>query len=514
MKKVRILLLLLLIPMVQYGQIVADHTVVDQFDDIPQQYIDIVKTMLVCMAGESHSMGYQNGQLLLEQLDPTYQVETYTTDPPPAYSDQYLRIGRPYMMGEDSFFSPSGLDNLKQAVADQNDTGNPFDVMGFVWCWDMTWENPPGGTMDPVYRVRWAGSSEGSPDGNKRWGLDRGDSILTGNRVNMDTYLEGVDEVIRYCKDMGIPTQWIYNTGPVDGEEENGSEMGFQRELKHDHIRAWVAADASRILFDYADILCWNNDGEKNMAEWNDNGEIRPHAQIHPDNLMDYDESFNIIDMVNDTDGDHIGEVGALRLAKAMWWMLARIAGWEGTGTVSVPVSVIEVTGEGGATTIEEPGGTLQLSASVIPSNATDKTVTWSVINGTGEASISNSGLLTAVSDGTVAVRATANDGSSVYGEVEVTISQQGNSAGMQLGEEEPFTIRSGRDLLEVRFQEDHGFDRIFLCNLMGQIVHEERVTGNSCQFGTGTLPPGLYLVVAVSESKNYRSVKLFKSNE
>jgi hypothetical protein len=47
---------------------------------------------------------------------------------------------------------------------------------------------------------------------------------------------------------------------------------------------------------------------------------------------MDYDEAFNIIDMENDSDGDHIGEVGALRLAKAMWWMLARIAGWEGSG--------------------------------------------------------------------------------------------------------------------------------------------------------------------------------------
>jgi hypothetical protein len=31
-------------------------------------------------------------------------------------------------------------------------------------------------------------------------------------------------------------------------------------------------------------------------------------------------------------DGDHIGERGALRLAKAMWWMLARIAGWEPEG--------------------------------------------------------------------------------------------------------------------------------------------------------------------------------------
>jgi len=32
-------------------------------------------------------------------------------------------------------------------------------------------------------------------------------------------------------------------------------------------------------------------------------------------------------------DGDHIGQRGALRLAKAMWWMLARMAGWNGIST-------------------------------------------------------------------------------------------------------------------------------------------------------------------------------------
>jgi len=57
--------------------------------------------------------------------------------------------------------------------------------------------------------------------------------------------------------------------------------------------------------------------------------------QIHPDNQKDYDESFNEI-AFTDADEDHIGEVGALRLAKAMWWMLARMAGWEPEAT-SVP---------------------------------------------------------------------------------------------------------------------------------------------------------------------------------
>ena len=61
----------------------------------------------------------------------------------------------------------------------------------------------------------------------------------------------------------------------------------------------------------------------------------------------------------------------------------------------------------------------------VSPSDATTQTVTWSVTNGTGQATISTTGKLTAVSDGTVTVNATATDGSGVVGENIITISNQ-----------------------------------------------------------------------------------------
>ena len=69
------------------------------------------------------------------------------------------------------------------------------------------------------------------------------------------------------------------------------------------------------------------------MTDWNDGGSIRSHANIHPDNMMDYDASWNPVP--HEEDGDHIGEVGTVRLAKALWWLLARMAGWE-PGTTSV----------------------------------------------------------------------------------------------------------------------------------------------------------------------------------
>ena len=62
------------------------------------------------------------------------------------------------------------------------------------------------------------------------------------------------------------------------------------------------------------------------------------------------------------------------------------------------------------------------MSATVLPIDATDKSVTWSIDPPAGVATIDSDGLLTAVDNGTVKVIATANDGSDVFGELDITI--------------------------------------------------------------------------------------------
>ena len=93
--------------------------------------------------------------------------------------------------------------------------------------------------------------------------------------------------------------------------------------------------------------------------------------------------------------------------------------------TAVVLVSSITIQGAASANSITTAGGTLQMSATVLPANADDGTYTWSVVNGTGSASINASGLLTAISDGTVEVTATANDASGETATMVVTISNQ-----------------------------------------------------------------------------------------
>jgi hypothetical protein len=297
--------------------IIADHTVVDRYDDIPQEWINEVKKMLVDIAGESHSAAYRTGIDDLEGLNSLYQAETFDGSIPAATED-YLRLGRHDQVGEADFYtSQPAIDDMKQVIADAENSGNPIHVLGFGWCWDMTWRNAPTTTRDPVFDVGWAGSSAGGPEGGQyglQWGLDSDDYAITGNSICMDTYLDAVEQYTDFCKDNNYECVPIFTTGPVDGN--NGTENGFQREIKHDYIRDYVIANGG-ILFDYADILCYNDAGELAEYTWDDSGTSRVHKGIHSDNE-------------GGTGTGHIGSVGALRLAKAMWWLLARIAGWDG----------------------------------------------------------------------------------------------------------------------------------------------------------------------------------------
>lgn len=67
-------------------------------------------------------------------------------------------------------------------------------------------------------------------------------------------------------------------------------------------------------------------------------------------------------------------------------------------------------------------GGSTQMTAIVTPNNATNKNVTWSVSN-TAIATISMAGNLTAISNGSVKVTATAKDGSGVSGDKTISVS-------------------------------------------------------------------------------------------
>ncbi|MDR1067401.1 MAG: Ig-like domain-containing protein [Clostridiales bacterium] len=118
----------------------------------------------------------------------------------------------------------------------------------------------------------------------------------------------------------------------------------------------------------------------------------------------------------------------------------------------SAPATVTKISVSGGDS-IGVKNGTLRLTATVSPSDAADSSVTWTVANGAG-ATVSEDGVVTATTDGTVTVRATANDGSGVYGEITIEITGQAAPVvtGVTIvldangGSVSPISVQSGAD--------------------------------------------------------------------
>jgi hypothetical protein len=305
------------------GQIIADHTIVDRFNDIPQYYIEQVKKMLLLVPGQSHSQGYMEGLKLLENMYPVFDVNVTETGGPEGYTTSHLRASRVtwgdfyewsgwvYGYGEGSWFTNStAIERTKSGITYCNTNGFEISAIGFGWCWDMIY-GTPATTPDPELGVHWYGESGNGPDGNKAWGLDAGDYSQTGNSVSLDTYLNATQEYIDFCKSSGYKTKVFFTTGPVDLYYTG--ESGYQGSLKHERIREFVRKDTTRILFDFADILCYDDDANQRTATWNGHT-----YRIITTKNLEPAESF------------HYSDAGAVRLAKAMWWMLARIAGWDG----------------------------------------------------------------------------------------------------------------------------------------------------------------------------------------
>ncbi len=260
------------------GQIIADHTVVDRFDDIPQYYIDKVKEMWLVVAGESHSRGYFNGLALLEATDPKFAVNWVQSGNPEAYTTSHLRASRAtwgdlthesgwvYSYGEEDWWTtPAAISRTEAGLEYCNTNNLRISAFGFGWCYDP--------------------------------------------EINVNDYLTATQGYIDYCRAKGYSTKVFFSTGPIEGIAGRGCYNHYRWPI----IRAYVLSDESRILFDYADILCYDNAGIATTKVCN--GVTTP--AITANNLTP-------------TEDYHISEAGAIRLAKAMWWMLARIAGWDG----------------------------------------------------------------------------------------------------------------------------------------------------------------------------------------
>lgn len=171
-------------------------------------------------------------------------------------------------------------------------------------------------------------------------------------------------------------------------------------------------------------------------------------------------------------------------------------------------VSSITIMGENNATTITSPAGTIQMLSIVLPEDADNKELSWSVENLTGEASVNETGLLTALSNGQVKVRATPKDTSTKFGEIIITISGQESGFSDVLSS---FKLFPNPIVNQLNISSTALIERIEILSADGITVLSSLINQNNANIPVTPLMNGFYLVCITYPDGQVKICKVVK---
>jgi hypothetical protein len=135
--------------------------------------------------------------------------------------------------------------------------------------------------------------------------------------------------------------------------------------------------------------------------------------------------------------------------------------------------------------------GTAEMTAEVLPADALLTGVRWSVVNGTGEATIDASGVLTGVAAGVVTVVASAKDDSGVTGVKDVTVGVTGISQKSVDG----LKVYPNPAVNELNLVLNTENTTVSIYNGVGQKMDEAVVSGSEYRFDISSYAAGIYFV-------------------
>ncbi|HOT14916.1 MAG TPA: endo-1,4-beta-xylanase [Bacteroidales bacterium] len=186
----------------------------------------------------------------------------------------------------------------------------------------------------------------------------------------------------------------------------------------------------------------------------------------------------------------------------ALLWLRAYVNG------TFAPAKTINVSSANNVTSIDVLGDTLQMYAEVLPDTATIKNVVWSVSDKT-IASISATGVLTPLKNGTVTVTASCMEyQSTVKGSMDITISNQPNAIeGATLA---AFSVYPNPVTDVLTLKNANNISRIVITNIAGQNILSLNKLATS-NVNVSALQNGLYIIKAYSNDGSYNMVKFIK---
>ena len=245
-----------------------DHTCAD-LAQIPAQWIDSVKANIkVHYAHTSHGEQLTIGAERIENANVTYNVTIEYSSLPSASGSLGIFDGQE----NEAYITP---DLYWQTAEGMNFTRAVLDnnpsIKVSMWCWC----------------------------------------------TQLDYYTE--DEVQVYLDSMTVleteypNVTFVYMTGNAQATDAEG----YNRHLRNEQIRQYCE-DHNKILFDFADLDCWwfnSSDNEWEYATCNYNGVAVPveHPHFHGD------------------EAGHTTYESCEQKGRALWWLMAMIAGWAGS---------------------------------------------------------------------------------------------------------------------------------------------------------------------------------------
>ena len=230
-------------------------------------------------------------------------------------------------------------------------------------------------------------------------------------------------------------------------------------------------------------------------------------TELVPRNRLNYGKSLGLEWQtgLSTTTGWVPGTSPATTNQNGTWQVGARVY-----APATIPVNTIKING---GTSINIDKGTLQLTASVLPANATVQSVIWSVVDGTGQATVNQSGLVTGQKNGFVSVQATANDGSGLQSSIQITISNQtslGKDDDKPQGET-PVSVAVSAHELKLRLNDGSFIAcKVSLYSLQGVLIAKKTLSSEGATFDISKVAPGIYSVL-LSKGNNTRAIKILK---
>lgn len=175
-----------------------------------------------------------------------------------------------------------------------------------------------------------------------------------------------------------------------------------------------------------------------------------------------------------------------------------------------VPITSIGVSVQSGAPVINTNGGSLQLVSTILPAGA-NQSVTWSVVNITGNASINSSGLLTAISNGTVWAKAVSVQDPTKRDSLQITISNQ--TIGLEENANIEFLIYPNpvsSEIITLELSDSHSLvgSQVMIYDAGGKLVFRETLHSKKQYLDIQSLAAGQYLIVL--ENDDQRLAKSF----